>query len=240
MNFKALLGTKAYWTINKELAKKIGLYETLLLQHFIDLDENFFKGMESGFYQQQKRLEKDLPLSINQIRSATKKLSELGLLSATRQGVPPKYHYIIHYDNLAKLTGLTFKGAVSKHLETTQERQRIKEPSLNTNNKDILDDVYGKIFFKIVELYPKNRIGNRQHGLKKFKNLDIDQAKLALKNLKRYLAVVEPMYVKMLQNYITEECWSEAWLNQEEETKRNKTSKTDINHNFSGDYGIIN
>ena len=84
----------------------------------------------------------------------------------------------------------------------------------------------GKIFFKIVELYPKNRIGNRQHGLRKFKQLDIDQAKLAATNLKRYLKVAGE-YVKSLQNYIEQECYSEAWLKAEEKTKTKKASITD-------------
>ena len=105
----------------------------------------------------------------------------------------------------------------------------------NINNNILDDDILGKIFFKIVELYPKNRIGNRQHGLRKFKQLDIKQAKLALTNLNRYLKIAG-QYVKSLQNYIDQECYSEAWLKAEEKTKTKQKSITDINHNFSGDY----
>lgn len=91
-----------------------------------------------------------------------------------------------------------------------------------TRSNSILDvpsdeDIKGKMFFKLVDMYPKNRVGNRQHGLKKYKALDIEQAKLALVNLKRYLKVAGT-YTKNLQNYITEECYTEAWL-QLEETK---------------------
>ena len=93
----------------------------------------------------------------------------------------------------------------------------------NTSNNIIEDDIKGKMFFKLVDMYPKNRIGNRQHGLKKFKNLDIDKAKLALVNLNRYLAVAEG-YVKSLQNYITEECYTEDWLAGEEKLKKNKNN----------------
>ena len=85
------------------------------------------------------------------------------------------------------------------------------------------DDIKGKIFFKIVNHYPKNRIGNRQHGLKKFKLLTIDNAKLAATNLKRYLSLSEGFH-KSLQNYIIEECYSEDWL-KAEETKNNKQNK---------------
>lgn len=97
----------------------------------------------------------------------------------------------------------------------------------NTSNNIIdvpsEDDIKGKMFFKLVDMYPKNRIGNRQHGLKKFKQLDIDKAKLALVNLNRYLAVAEG-YVKSLQNYITEDCYTEDWLAGEEKLKKNKNN----------------
>lgn len=98
------------------------------------------------------------------------------------------------------------------------------------------DDIKGKIFFKIVEFYPKNRIGNRQHGLRKFKQLDIDQAKLAARNLNRYLKIAG-QYVKSLQNYIDQECYSEAWLSAEEKTKQKQNSITDNKTKiFSGNY----
>jgi hypothetical protein len=110
----------------------------------------------------------------------------------------------------------------------------------NNNTRDNIidvpldDDIKGKMFFRLVDMYPKNRVGNRQHGLKKFKGLDTNQGKLTLINLNRYLKVAGP-YVKNLQNYIIEECWSEDWL-RAEETKLKTTSKKDINHNFSSKY----
>ena len=228
MNIKQILGANAHWTVNKELANKIGLMPTLLLQHLIDLDQSFFEGKDGGFYQQQSRLLKDLPLTLNHLRQSTKKLVELELLEAKRKGVPPKYFYIINYDNLCRLIGVTFKGVDSKRLESEQERLRIKEEeeTKNISNTNI-DDYYGKIFFKIVDSYPANRIGNRQHGLKKFKTLSMDNAKLAVINLKRYLTLSEGFH-KSLQNYITEECWSEPWL-KAEETKNAKQNITNNN-----------
>ena len=113
--------------------------------------------------------------------------------------------------------------------------------SNNTKISNVLDvpsqdDIKGKIYFKIVDNYPANRIGNRQHGLKKFKKLDIKEAKLAGRNLKRYLNLSEGFH-KSLQNYITEECWSEPWLNAEE----NKNNKKDITNTktFEGNYDDI-
>ena len=110
-----------------------------------------------------------------------------------------------------------------KHRPIVKDEQDNTTSNNNINNNNILDDDwYGKIFFKIVDSYPANRIGNRQHGLKKFKLLTKDNAKLSATNLKRYLATVnEPRFIKSLQNYIVEECFSEKWLIAEE-TKNNK------------------
>ena len=96
--------------------------------------------------------------------------------------------------------------------------------SNTTRSNSKSDEVLAKIFFKIVEVYPKNRIGNRQHGLKKFQKLDIEQAKLAGKNLKRYLDVSRE-FVKNLQNYIEQECYTEEYL-VAEETKNNRNNIT--------------
>lgn len=235
MNIKQLLGAQAHWTINKELARTIGIYPTILLQHLIDLDESFFKDIEGGFYQQQDRLVNDLPMSESQLRKATTELINLGLITATRKGVPPKYFYTIQYDNLYTLLDVTFKGSLFKHLEIEQERLIIKESredkELTKTNID--DDFFGKIFFKIVDAYPANKIGNRQHGLKAFKSLDKEEAKLAAVNLKRYLTTVsEPKFIKMLINYINEKCFSEEWLLAQEGTLNKKIGVKNFNTNY--------
>ena len=235
MNIKQLLGAQAHWNINKELARQIGLYPTVLLQHLIDLDDSFFKDMQGGFYQQQHRLVAAIPMSESQLRKSTTELINLGLITATRKGVPPKYFYTIEYDNLYKFINVTFKGSLFERLESEQERLRIKvskeDKELNKTNID--DDFFGKIFFKIVDAYPANRIGNRQHGLKAFKNLDKEEAKLAAVNLKRYLATAsEPRYVKTLINYINEKCFTEEWLGAQEKQSKKSDTKT-----FNTNYG---
>ena len=107
--------------------------------------------------------------------------------------------------------------------------------SNNTTSINNIEESKSKIFFKLVSVYPPNRIGNRQHGLKKFQTLDTEDCKLALLNLQRYLSVAGT-YVKSLQNYIDQRCFSEAWLSAEEETKRKRNVKQNNNHNFSGKY----
>ena len=36
MNLKKIISNTSYWTVNKHLAKEIGLEATLILQHLID------------------------------------------------------------------------------------------------------------------------------------------------------------------------------------------------------------
>ena len=240
MQLKKVLGTQAYWTINKALALEFGLHATLLLQHLIDLRESFFKAGKP-FYQQHSRLKVDLGLSEYQLRQATKVLVKAEFINVERKGIPPKYQYSINDLNLYRFFGLTYIDKETKPLKVNLLNDKHKELTIHkelTNNTKLdvpSDDILGKIFFKVVDLYPKNRIGNRQHGLKKFKQLDIEQAKLALVNLKRYLTI-SGAYVKSLQNYIQEECYSEAWLSAADETNSKKTTITNDTKNFDTNY----
>ena len=224
-SLKKILGTQAYWIVNKELAKKLGLGETLLLQHFIDL-ETLLADEGKPFYQQKDRILEKVPISKYKFTENTvRHYRSMILLTIVKRGVPAKNHYTLSHDKIFNLL------STSQLPSSPLDDQPVVDKDNNTkrliNKEDnIDDDILGKIFFKIVELYPKNRIGNRQHGLRKFKQLDIDQAKLAATNLKRYLKVAGE-YVKSLQNYIEQECYSEAWLKAEEKTKTKKASITD-------------
>lgn len=237
---KHILGINAHWTVNKQLANTIGLHETILLQHLIDLQESFFE--DGGFYQQDERLLKDLPFSIHHIKQARLILKQNELITVKSKGLPAKNHYTVNVDKVLELIGLKY---IDKDKNMTSE---ITGDSLgsyqnlgntnnkNTNNKNTNIDVpsdsndtkdfYGKIFFKIVEAYPKPRIGNRQHGLKKFNTLSKEEAKLAAINLKRYLNLAGN-YVKSLQNYIDEKCFTEDWLNAQEKLNKKPNNKPD-------------
>ena len=239
MQIKKLLGTQAYWVINKDLANNIGLDATVLLQHLIDLQESFFEN--GNFYQQQERILEDIPLKLKAFRTARKVLQDKNLITYKR-GYQAKNYYTVLTDNVLEMLGIDSNSSnsdCSNSSNVTSSNSSKSNSGIsqtlrinNTNNKPNtnIDDVYGKIFFKIVDAYPANRIGNRQHGLKKFKQLDIEEAKLAAINLKRYLTVAG-QYTKSLQNYIEQKCFEEKWLKAEEETKRKKTSITNTTIN---------
>ena len=44
MNLKTIIGNHSFWMINKELYRKLGWKATLLLQHLIDIEDEFFNG----------------------------------------------------------------------------------------------------------------------------------------------------------------------------------------------------
>lgn len=235
IQIQKLLSIDGYWTINKHLARTYGFHATALLQQLIELQCEFFPN--GDFYQQQDKLADKIGISEKVLVPARKKLVEAELLIA-RRGHGAKYYYTVLLDNITKFfeaeeteeseisegapmeSSNSTKGNILTLQKGTanrkkQEHKEIKQKELLDETSN--DDIKGKMFFKLVDMYPKNRVGNRQHGLKKFKDLDTEQAKLALVNLKRYLKVAGT-YTKNLQNYITEECYTEAWL-QLEETK---------------------
>lgn len=98
---KNILGNDSYWSINKTIAKKIGLEETVLLQHMIDITA--YKNMGDEFYQQMNRLSKELGLSERKIGNHIDKLKNLDLISVTKKGIPAKNYYTLNSDNIIEL-----------------------------------------------------------------------------------------------------------------------------------------
>jgi len=255
---KKILGNNAHWTINKELAKDIGLDATILLQHFIDLQYSFFE--DGGFYQQQHRLVEDLPLTIDYLRKATKVLIDKGFITVVKRGVPAKNHYTVHEDKilqyLSDITSDTSEGRldVSQKDDLTSTRKTTNTKNKDTKNKDTntesdksdsdakrLTRIKNLYWKKLVPAYPTNRLGNRQDGLKKWLKLEDVEMVLAIKNLDRYLELADG-FVNRLDNYIERRCFTEEWLKAQAKTKQKKnhtTAKLNPNHNFSGDYGDI-
>jgi len=244
IDVQKLLSIDGYWTVNKHLAKKFGFTATILLQQLIELQCEYFK--EGDFFQQQDKLAEKLGVSEKVLVAARKKLVLANLLIA-RRGHGAKYYYTVLLDNITEMFELDImeSSKVTKGRVPTLQKVPAyskKQEQKETKQKEVLDvssddDIKGKIFFRIADAYPKNRIGNRQHGLKKFKALDIKEAKLAATNLKRYLKCAG-QYIKSLKKYIAEECYSEEWL----EPAETKTNKSDITNTktFKGDYDELN
>ena len=102
----------AYWIINKQLHKKLGLRTTLLLQHFIDLQTKLFGNHE--FYQSYKQIEKELVLTEHHIKDSIKKLRDSGVLTVEKKGMPAKNHYYVLLDRVEELLSLDSENSTVK------------------------------------------------------------------------------------------------------------------------------
>ena len=105
ISLKKIIGNESYWTINKALAKRIGLKSTLLLQQFIDLEENYFDG---EFYQSETQISKSIDLSNYQIRKCKRILVEHELIIITSKvakgstSISKQDHFTLVKDNILK------------------------------------------------------------------------------------------------------------------------------------------
>lgn len=123
-NLKKIIGNKAHWTLNKELVKKIGIAETLVLQHLIDLQENIFEG---EFYQQIDRMAEELTLGEWKIKECLKTLKEHGVIDIVKKGMPAKNYY--------KINGKAVIDLINKELPQVSRKSTdlLEEPQLDEN-----------------------------------------------------------------------------------------------------------
>lgn len=96
---KQALSQGSFTIIHKGLMKEIGLYETYLLQYFLDLQDNKF---EKPFYQQQERLSEMFGWSVYKVAETIKELQRLELLIVVKKGMPAKNWYLINESQVLK------------------------------------------------------------------------------------------------------------------------------------------
>lgn len=97
-DLKFVFGNSSYWTINKKLAKDLGLEAALIIQHFYDLQTKVFNG---EFYQTYEQISEHLHLKRRRIENAIELLKKVGFLTVTKKGLPQKNHYKVECANLS-------------------------------------------------------------------------------------------------------------------------------------------
>ena len=140
---KNLLSSTAFLIVNKELAKLIGLKETVLLADLISKEEYFFKNQQiteivstdkGWFFNTEKNIEKDTTLSPYQIRKGIDKLKKLGILEVKRKGIPAKQHFKINEEQVIKFLN-------NKTLKKSRTINNNKEIKIN-NNINFKEEVF--------------------------------------------------------------------------------------------------
>ena len=94
------MSNNAHWTINKTLAKEIGLHETLILQHIIDLQ---CVWSVTEVFQSQSDMSEELGITQHAVKMAIPRLKKLGLISVERKSVGFRNFYKVHEEVIMDL-----------------------------------------------------------------------------------------------------------------------------------------
>ena len=101
---KQLLSSTAFLVVNKELARNIGLKETVLLADLISKEEYFINnGMTDGwFFNTEANIQRDTTLTPYQQRNALKTLKKNEIIETKRKGIPAKQYFKINEEQVIK------------------------------------------------------------------------------------------------------------------------------------------
>jgi len=121
---KNLLSSTAFLVLNKELARKIGLKEAIMLADLISKEEYFIsKGMTDGwFFNTEANIEADTTLNPYNQRKCLKTLKKYEIIETKRKGIPAKQYFKINeYQVLQILNNLSDKNltTINKNKEIT-------------------------------------------------------------------------------------------------------------------------
>jgi hypothetical protein len=101
IKLRPIIGKNAYWTINKSLVRQLGLTETLVLQHIIDLSESAFKRDE--IWQPFPQMAEELGISEYSIKQAVGKLKAAELINVKRKSVGYMNFYTVNSELVLEL-----------------------------------------------------------------------------------------------------------------------------------------
>lgn len=122
MKLKPILGKNAHWTLNKVLVRQLGLAETLVLQHIIDLTESAFK--KEQIFQPINQMAEELGITEYTVKQAVNRLKEFGLIDVERRGIPYKNYYSVNSENVMEFmsgsNSPTIESNSTQYSETTK------------------------------------------------------------------------------------------------------------------------
>ena len=132
---KHLLSSTAFLVLNKELARRIGLKEAVLLADLISKEEYFIaKGMTDGwFFNTAKNIERDTCLTSHQQRKAIKSLKDLEIIETKVVGIPAKQHFKIIENKLLSYFNSSCKESKQQVVKKTQTINKNKEIKITNN-----------------------------------------------------------------------------------------------------------
>jgi len=114
---KNLLSSTAFIIMNKELARRIGLKESILLADLISKEEYFIKNgtiSEGWFFNTEANIEADTTLNPYHQRKCLKTLRKYEIIETKRKGIPAKQYFKINeYKVMQILNNLVVKDCTT-------------------------------------------------------------------------------------------------------------------------------
>jgi hypothetical protein len=110
-NLKKILGKNAHWQLNKVLVRNLGLTETLVLQHLIDLEGAFNK---EEIFQPIPEMSLELGVTEYSIKQAIGTLKTKGLVNVERKRIGYMNWYSVNKDNVLEFIENSDNSPVSK------------------------------------------------------------------------------------------------------------------------------
>ena len=141
--------SESFLSINKKLLSYLGPNLTVYIGNLIDKMKYFLDkgllGEDNSFFLTQADVAVQTGMSEYQLRKCKNKLKEIGVLTTSRRGIPPKEFYILHIDILVeeflRNIPLVFKGSNLKKLKDStfknfrnNKENRYKENKYKENN----------------------------------------------------------------------------------------------------------
>ena len=133
---KHLLSSTAFLVVNKELARKIGLHETVLLADLISKEQYFTENqllIDGWFFNTAKNIQADTSLTPHQQRKAIKKLKSLGIVETKLVGIPAKLHFKIIENKLLSYFTTSYSKTAQQEVKKTQTINKNKVITINNN-----------------------------------------------------------------------------------------------------------
>ena len=127
---KNVLSQGAFWMVNKDLAKEVGLNAALLLSDLITKNEYF---NEEWFFNTADNIEDSTTLTYHKQKQAIKILEKHGFLETKLIGIPAKLHFKIIYNKISN-----FLNTGSEKIQNLNNKNKPNKNKINNNKKKIL------------------------------------------------------------------------------------------------------
>ena len=132
---KHLLSSTAFIVLNKELARRVGLKEAILLADLISKEQYFIdNGMTDGwFFNTGENIEADTTLNSYHQRKCIKTLKNHQLIEVKLKGIPAKQYFKINQEQVVQiLNNLSFKNSttINKNKEIIITNKYFKKPTV--------------------------------------------------------------------------------------------------------------